>query len=293
MLATEKYDGTNVGKDEHGLLYGRRLMIPSGEGRSYQHTPLTAVNRVDTARMKADLFAELDATPEEISAFTMVVYGELMINKGLFDYAERSLSSGWFAFGAILRHNGTVFNTANAEAGVTRLAAQLTKHGYACTSDSDSDEAHLQVKLTLSEKFQKLVEGSGGGTTPDVRAEGPRNASMSDVVERMRPWMLECKGEGVVLTIPKTVAGKPNAIVRKWKTAIEPQGSNADVLRATLSKVQALKGACVDEKIVGMLLTLLAVTTATPPEGSIPAKKKKKDKVPMKAALDSELVHAV
>ena len=40
--ATQKYDGTNVGKDEHGVMYGRNLLIPD-KTNSYQSTPIKCV----------------------------------------------------------------------------------------------------------------------------------------------------------------------------------------------------------------------------------------------------------
>jgi hypothetical protein len=89
------------------------------QGTHYQRTSLAALQSLDVATMKARLFAEVGlAHPppppsprvgeeeEEATDYTMVVYGELMINKHLFDYPQRQLGSGWYAFGAILRHKG-------------------------------------------------------------------------------------------------------------------------------------------------------------------------------------------
>ena len=39
MYATVKYDGTNVGRDETGFMYGRNKTIKAGT-KSYQKTPL-------------------------------------------------------------------------------------------------------------------------------------------------------------------------------------------------------------------------------------------------------------
>jgi hypothetical protein len=45
--------------------------------------------------MKRRLFAEVGlADLDESADYTMVVYGELMINKHFFDYQQRQLSSG-------------------------------------------------------------------------------------------------------------------------------------------------------------------------------------------------------
>lgn len=45
--ATQKYDGTNVGKDEHGVMYGRNLLIPD-KTNSYQSTPIKCVRSCNT-----------------------------------------------------------------------------------------------------------------------------------------------------------------------------------------------------------------------------------------------------
>jgi hypothetical protein len=54
VQATQKFDGTNVGKDEHGVMYGGTLQIPESAG-NYQKTPLDGVRAIDTAVVKADL----------------------------------------------------------------------------------------------------------------------------------------------------------------------------------------------------------------------------------------------
>jgi hypothetical protein len=264
VVATQKYDGTNVGKDETGAIYGRRQMIADTFGATYQKTKLTAVSQVDTKKMKADLFAEIGATVAEKESFTMVAYGELMCNHSLFDYEERSLSSGWFIFGAILRHKmeaelkASIFDgddeseeaiiaavkRAEVAAMVEAVGAKLTAAGYSCHAEHQARDSVLQVKIGLGDKLARLVEWSGGGATPKVceKAKGKGPMSMHEVVTTsMRDWMMTSAGEGVVFTIPTTPCGMKACTLRKWKTASEPQGSNQKVLVACIEKVATLQ----------------------------------------------------
>jgi len=77
-----------VGKDESGVMYGRNLLIP-GNVQSYQKTPLTYVKNIDVAAVKADLLNITGIEEEEMSCFNL--YGELMCNKGLYDYTENQV----------------------------------------------------------------------------------------------------------------------------------------------------------------------------------------------------------
>jgi len=296
VYVTEKYDGTNVGKDEDGNMYGRRQMI---SGNSYQKTPLTSVETVDTHRMKEDLFSAIGGSDSLKDAFTMVVYGELMCNKNLYDYSLRALSCGWFPFGIILRHKteSTSGNFEAASASVRDLAAKLAAAGYACTTtttDGEGGDAEkavvVQVKVAMC-PLRELVTVSGGGVTPASVADG---MSLTTMVEHCEGWMVSCKGEGVVVSIPTDVLGRPTGTVRKFKTAAEPQGSNEQWLRRTLARLEALGGACVDVVVVSMLRTMLDVATATPPEGAghkAPKPKKKKvNAAETKGAYPAQLV---
>jgi len=81
--ASHKYDGTNVGKDESGLRYGRNQTIPT-QTKSYQKTSLEGVEKLDAAAIKADICKTCGIGEDSIECFN--VYGELMCNKGLYSY---------------------------------------------------------------------------------------------------------------------------------------------------------------------------------------------------------------
>jgi hypothetical protein len=276
IVASEKYDGTNVGKDEECAIYGRRQMISS---ESYQKTPLTEVRKVDTAKMKEDLFAEIGADATEKDAFTMVAYGELMCNKGLFDYQDRALSSGWFIFGIILRHKKqaelkmSIFDeddeseearaaaaqTAEVAAAVDALGDKLAAAKYVCSASCVGPEAVMQVKIGMCDNLRRLVECSGGGITPQVCENEREGSAMSicEVVTAKQQWMMACSGEGVVVTLPVSITGAKACTLRKWKSAVEPQGTNCDVLRKALEEMAPLQGvACLHRDVFGMVQVL-------------------------------------
>lgn len=96
--ASHKFDGTNVGKDQDGRLYGRNKMV-NPNAQSYQKTPLDALKGIDVAAIKKEI--EGLAGIEDLGNF--VLYGELMCNKGLYDYEEKNLASGWTIFGAMIK----------------------------------------------------------------------------------------------------------------------------------------------------------------------------------------------
>ena len=83
VYASVKYDGTNVGRDENGLMYGRNKTIKVGTG-SYQKTPLKMVEKINVVAIRAELVAQASISDELIDR--IVVYGELMCNKDLFRY---------------------------------------------------------------------------------------------------------------------------------------------------------------------------------------------------------------
>merc|ERR1711935_655519 len=54
VIASIKYDGTNVGVDEDGLCYGRRHFLERGQ-KQYQNTSLKDLYTVDVGKVKAEI----------------------------------------------------------------------------------------------------------------------------------------------------------------------------------------------------------------------------------------------
>lgn len=81
-------------------MYGRNKTIKA-KTKSYQKTPLENVEKIDSVAIKAQLLAQTGISEGAIE--TMVVYGELMCNKGLFRYDEDKLFGTCPIFGAMLK----------------------------------------------------------------------------------------------------------------------------------------------------------------------------------------------
>ena len=91
--ASWKYDGTNVGKDPEGNMYGRNYMI-APTANSYQKTDLTFVKKLEVAPIRDEINALAGLKLENI-----VVYGELMCNKKLYNYENMD---SFYIFGAMI-----------------------------------------------------------------------------------------------------------------------------------------------------------------------------------------------
>ena len=101
-VATQKYDGTNVGITEDGLMLGRRLVI-DGDAPKYQGVPLDHVKKSlgSVGAVKQGILTGV--APDDTERLHCVVYGELMCNPGKFDYRDRDLGGAFACFGAMLR----------------------------------------------------------------------------------------------------------------------------------------------------------------------------------------------
>lgn len=92
MTLSQKYDGTNVGKDEYGQMYGRNKMISKND-TTYMKTDLKCVEAIDAAKMKMAFVIQVGVKAFQVKKF--VVYGELMCNSGLFDYDVSGVSGSF------------------------------------------------------------------------------------------------------------------------------------------------------------------------------------------------------
>eukprot|EP01052_Picozoa_sp_SAG31_P066699 SAG31_NODE_25489_length_460_cov_0.800554_1_plen_129_part_01 len=110
-IASQKYDGTNVGVTEDGIMLGRRLQIDP-DAKTYQKTTLEHVRAAANGKVAAVKAALLDAVMPVLPAWAqatardqlhLVVYDELMCNAGLFDYAKRGIPGRFACFGAMFR----------------------------------------------------------------------------------------------------------------------------------------------------------------------------------------------
>ena len=71
IFVTTKFDGSNIGKDEEGVIYSRRLILPSGE-KQFLKTDLKMVKEANIERFKNILLESLGLSGY-VSA-TFVIY---------------------------------------------------------------------------------------------------------------------------------------------------------------------------------------------------------------------------
>jgi len=137
VFATEKLDGTNVGKDESGQMYGRRCLI-GNLSEFYQKTSLKKVKQADIAKLKIDLCNEASIDQDKIQNF--LVYGELMCNS-IYDYKERDLVGEWRVFGAMI--------VAGEDSSV-EVFEKLNEAGFAVSKELDEERIRIFPSTKLS-----------------------------------------------------------------------------------------------------------------------------------------------
>lgn len=188
---THKYDGTNVGKDQEGVMYGRNKMI-NPNAQSYQKTPLAALKGIDVAAVKKEIEGLIGV--EDLGTF--VLYGELMCNKGLYDYSEKNLSAGWTIFGAMIKPKGEAENIVKAFEKA-KFASTL-KGG--CDSGDDEEEGdekpEYKIMLRMNVTLKALMDKYSYPTVPYLGAYENLYTLMMDNFD----WLVKGMGEGVVIT---------------------------------------------------------------------------------------------
>jgi len=222
---------------------------------AYQRTDLTAVRSTDIGQLKRKILGTDLAEQVEL-----IVYGELMCNPARHDYQKRGLDSGqWPCFGGMIRLKRNCLSVSNA-IGTTEITddeilqevgARLASKSYDYTL---SPNGH--IKILLCEQLRHVVE-MHGGLTPEILCSG----SVLNVVPKLYGMMHDCKQEGVVLAIQ-------GHTLRKWKTAIEAQGSNLDILVHVKNRIVTEctdgNGSCllIDPRVVRLIDQLIQVCTS-------------------------------
>ena len=216
VFATEKLDGTNVGKDELGQMYGRRCLI-GNLSEFYQKTSLKKVKQADIAKLKIYLCNEASIDQNKIQNF--LVYGELMCNS-IYDYKERDLVGEWRVFGAIIVA-GKDFSD--------EVFEKLKEAGFAVSQDSDEE----RIRIFPSTKFFFCVTKCGMDTV-NVKSDGDSIAQIvSDNLEDMRRGRLE----GIIFTAPSYDVNQGHKVV-KWKGAQEYQPKAVQFLNDVIEDIE-------------------------------------------------------
>ncbi|KAI9351458.1 hypothetical protein BDR26DRAFT_851096 [Obelidium mucronatum] len=192
VIACEKIDGTNVGVDLTGALFGRRTIIEP-TATSYQKTPLSLLGTAQTDIQK--LFARL---PEVFR-----LYGEFPCNPHYYRYTESGLGAAWQCFGALL-----YFSSFDEE---KRWREYLATAGF--WIKSGRHQRH-NITMIACPKFFELLDQVGIPHPPVVF-----NGRLQDLVKEKAEWMSSHLGEGLVLSIKYEAAGEfqESITAKKWK----------------------------------------------------------------------------
>lgn len=244
---------------------------------SYQKTPLEGLKNIDVAVVKKTI--EELAAVEDLGNF--VLYGELMCNKGLYDYTEKKLDSGWTIFGAMIQP------PKDAE----QIVDALHKAGFACalkggvSSDGEGsegaaeDNANFKIMLSMNVAFKELMDKFKYPTVPFTG----RYENLYTLVKDTSDWLKQGMGEGIVITHAKAEENGKSSHLSKWKNGMEANSVNAGQLDALVLEIEADKDKEMfgenTEKALEMLNIMLDVQKSRLIMGKVPEPVKKGPKV--------------
>ena len=211
-LGTEKLDGTNVGKDDAGIIYGRRLIIDKDKA-SYQKASLDKVKVADINKVKKALCKALELPETQIRK--IVVYGELICNND-YDYADRNMLAAWKVFGAML--------VPSIPGNAKHIHRKLVDNNFAAVMDSEARLRILPCQQLLSLATACGLEVVG------VRGEG---RPVCELVAGNKEAMVRGQLEGLVLTLHNTTSGQH--YILKWKGAQEHQPAATTALTKVIN----------------------------------------------------------
>lgn len=226
--ATTKLDGTNVGIDHDGNLYGRRTRIAS-DATHYQKCPIDALRgrapEIISLRTK---LAKMTGFDGKLDDCPLVLYGELCCNR-LYDYEEAGDFKAWRIFGVVIDI------TAGASVGGPELVNAFEVTGLKavfCPHDSLEDAKGL-IRLAMCERLRDIIEGTDGVIKRSKAVcclQEVYRGSLVNLVHDNMGWMASAKGEGLVLA-HQVFGLDASSDLTKWKCSHEPQPKNIKLLR--------------------------------------------------------------
>lgn len=233
VFASIKYDGTNVGLDTDGVMYGRNKKIAAGT-KSYQKAPLVGVGKIDASKVLEKICNLTEIKRESIETF--VVYGELMCNNNLFNYSAEKIDGSYQLFGAVIQPKDSD--------ALAEISEKLIKGNFAMrlATASGDDEENSSDDPT-EENYSKIIAISMNQTYKDLLLEleypvvptAGKIGTLYDVVTGNFDWMLKGFGEGLILCAPAYGAATK---VMKWKIGAEKNSMNAGQVHEILNKIE-------------------------------------------------------
>jgi len=199
-FVTVKYDGSNLAKDDAGIIYSRRFALGDDE-QEFIKTSLKKVRDADIKKFKALLVESAGLDPDNI--VKIIVYGEFICNH-LYDYEERGIIGDWMVFGVKME----------VKEDGPEILAKLRDLGFAVPRRSHGGPN--QVKIYSNAKLFDIAK-QAGLDVPDVRGV---DVSFVKMVEMNKDDMKTGSLEGLVITLD---AGDNGYKFIKWKGSQEFQ----------------------------------------------------------------------
>jgi len=197
-FATVKYNGTNLAKCSlSDNILSRNCERPEEEEK-FIGTSLEVIKKADLAKFRNLLLQQIECESDFSEVGEVVVFGEFMCNKGLYDYDNENLHGTWQVFGAII-----VDQTSDLS-----VIAKLHAVGFA--AKSKGGQAKNQILIYMNEKLSCLIKSSDLTPVPIVG----KSTNIAEVIESNKDWMKEGKGEGLVITLGNPSQGFK---IIKWK----------------------------------------------------------------------------
>merc|ERR1711998_635866 len=216
-----KVDGTNVGIDATGAVYGRNQMADPSATK-YMKTDLTLLKSVDVSAIQSQL-ESLGGLPGILDR--VVLYGELTCNKSLYDYAcDGGMQTG-SCFGAMIKlTKGADEDTFRANLAGAGLLLAEPKKGEPLGGD------HRYLMLHANDDFKQLFPDVP--YVPQQKMSKDTTTTFADLVFDDEAYSIVATGrqEGfaVILQNPSTKAG----LALKWKNGGEAPGDSVKNIMA-------------------------------------------------------------
>lgn len=290
-VATVKLDGTNLGIDEHGGIFGRNHPVPKGQSyHKVEVWKLLEPYHAQTAKFREEL--QRVAGAENIEGAKL--YGELVVN-GIYDYADSGIFKEWLCFGAVLLPRVEEADAPSEDSGseaerlreaaAGRLAAALRGAGYnACGKGAlvlvSANEALMQLLAelgvpTICGRYRPNGAGSAEEWSQhEGRGDLPRFASLRALLAS--PWARRflLPAAGAPLGEGLVVASEADGRLFKLKHGGENLGRVPEQLGDLVEGLRRLGAARREAALPAGLLeaceTLLLVATTRPAEPERP-----------------------
>lgn len=268
--ASHKFDGTNVGKDQDGNLYGRNKMI-NMNAQSYQKTSLDALKPIDVAPVKKEIEGLIGV--EDLGNF--VLYGELMCNKGMYDYEDKGLAAGWTIFGAMIKPPKDAPQVVEALEKASFTCS--LKGGAAEDEGEDQENPDYKIKLTINGTFKALMDKFGYPTVPYLGAF----ENLYTLMTQNQEWLIKGMGEGIVINHLATDKFDATGL-SKWKNGLEENATNRPAIEFMMQQIEEDKENEIfgenTQKAIELMTILEQVDKSRLIMGAPPQPKKKENK---------------